>query len=256
MKLHDKVALVTGSARGLGWEMIQAFAQEGARVAICDISQADVDGAAGKLGLPQGKVLGIEADVTSERNVIDLLGRTLEKFKRLDILVNNAGFAWPRGGPVNLELAETPLEVWLKVLGTNLTGTFLCVKYAAPHMVRRGWGRIVNTSSVHGRIGGRPTLAHYGAAKAGVIALSRTAARELAPHGITVNVVSPGYIDTERLGSTLPRERLDAIAKQIPVGRIGRPAEIAAAVVFLASDGAAFVNGAVLDIHGGRMEYA
>jgi NAD(P)-dependent dehydrogenase (short-subunit alcohol dehydrogenase family) len=108
---------------------------------------------------------------------------------------------------------------------------------------------------VHGRIGGRPTLGHYGAAKAGVIALTRTAARELGPHGVTVNAVSPGYVDTERLGSTLPRERLDALAKQIPLGRIGTPAEIAAAVVFLASDGAAFVNGAVLDVHGGRMEY-
>jgi 3-oxoacyl-[acyl-carrier protein] reductase len=122
-------------------------------------------------------------------------------------------------------------------------------------MVRQRWGRIVNTSSIHGRIGGRPTLGHYGAAKAGVIALTRTAARELGPHGVTVNAVSPGYVDTERLGSSLPRERLDALAKQIPVGRIGKPAEIAAAVVFLVSDGAGFVNGAVLDINGGRMEY-
>ena len=141
------------------------------------------------------------------------------------------------------------------MMDSHLTGTFLCLKHAAPHMVRQRWGRIVNTSSVHGRIGGRPTLGHYGAAKAGVIALTRTAARELGPHGVTVNAVSPGYVDTERLGSTLPRERLDTLAKQIPVGRIGKPAEIAAAVVFLASDGAAFVNGAVLDIHGGRMEY-
>jgi 3-oxoacyl-[acyl-carrier protein] reductase len=122
-------------------------------------------------------------------------------------------------------------------------------------MVRQRWGRIVNTSSIHGRIGGRPTLGHYGAAKAGVIALTRTAARELGPHGITVNAVSPGYVDTERLRSSLPRKRLDALATQIPVGRIGKSAEIAAAVVFLASDGAAFVNGTVLDIHGGRMEY-
>jgi 3-oxoacyl-[acyl-carrier protein] reductase len=141
------------------------------------------------------------------------------------------------------------------MVDSHLTGTFLCLKHAAPYMVRQRWGRVVNTSSVHGRIGGRPTLGHYGAAKAGVIALTRTAARELGPHGVTVNAVSPGYVDTERLASTLPRERLDALAKQIPLGRIGTPAEVAAAVVFLASDGAAFVNGAVLDVHGGRMEY-
>ena len=130
MKLHDKVALITGSARGLGWEMVQAFAQEGAKVAICDLSQSDVDGAIARLGLPGEKVLGVEADVTSERDVSDLFSRTLEKFKRLDILVNNAGFAWPRGGPVNLELAETPLDVWLKILDTNLNGTFLCSREA------------------------------------------------------------------------------------------------------------------------------
>jgi 3-oxoacyl-[acyl-carrier protein] reductase len=141
------------------------------------------------------------------------------------------------------------------MMDSHLTGTFLCLKHAAPHMVRQRWGRIINTSSIHGRIGGRPTLGHYGAAKAGVIALTRTAARELGPHGITVNAVSPGYVATERLGTTLPQERLDALARQIPVGRIGTPAEIGAAVVFLASDGAAFVNGAVLDINGGRMEY-
>ena len=118
--------------------MVQAFAQEGARVAICDLSQSDVDGAAARLGLPPEKVLGVKADVTSERDVGDLLSRTLEKFKRLDILVNNAGFAWPRGGPVNLELAETPLDVWLKILDTNLNGTFLCSREALKTMRPQG----------------------------------------------------------------------------------------------------------------------
>ncbi len=153
MKLHDKVALVTGSARGLGWEMIQAFAQEGAKVAICDLSQSDVDDAAARLGLPAEKVLGVKADVTSERDVVDLLSRTLEKFKRLDVLVNNAGFAWPRGGPVNLELAETPLDVWRKVLDTNLTGTFLCSRQALKIMRPQRGGSIINISSPQGKKG-------------------------------------------------------------------------------------------------------
>ena len=138
MKLSDKVALVTGSARGLGWEIVQAFAEEGARVAICDLAQSDVDQAVAKLGLPRARVLGIKADVTSERDVNDLFCRTLEKFTRLDVLVNNAGFAWPRGGPVNLELAETPLDVWRKILDTNLNGTFLCSREALKIMRPQG----------------------------------------------------------------------------------------------------------------------
>jgi 3-oxoacyl-[acyl-carrier protein] reductase len=159
------------------------------------------------------------------------------------------------GAHLNVPLLELDESTWHLMLDSHLTGTFLCIKHAAPHMVRQRWGRVINTSSVHGRIGGRPTLGHYGAAKAGVIALTRTAARELGPHGVTVNAISPGYVETERLSATLPREHLDTLARQIPVGRIGAPAEIAAAVAFLASDGAAFVNGAVLDVHGGRMEY-
>ncbi len=147
MKLHDKVALVTGSVRGLGWEIVQAFAEEGAKVAICDLSPSDVDEAAARLGLPREKVLGVQADVTSERDVNNLFERTLEKFNRLDILVNNAGFAWPRGGPVNLELADTPLDVWLKVLDTNLNGTFLCSREALKIMRPQGGGSIINISS-------------------------------------------------------------------------------------------------------------
>ena len=154
-----------------------------------------------------------------------------------------------------MPLLELDEATWHLMVDSHLTGTFLCLKHAAPHMVRQRWGRIVNTSSVHGRIGGRPTLGHYGAAKAGVIALTRTAARELGPHGVTVNAVSPGYVDTERLGSTLPGSAWTRSPSRSRSAASVSRAEIAAAVVFLASDGAAFVNGAVLDIHGGRMEY-
>ncbi|HEY7320748.1 MAG TPA: SDR family oxidoreductase [Candidatus Binatia bacterium] len=193
MKLHDKVALVTGSARGLGWEMIQAFTEEGARVALCDLSQSDIDGALARLGLPKEKVLGIEADVTSERNVIDLLCRTLEKFKRLDILINNAGFAWPRGGPVNLELAETPLDVWLKVLGTNLTGTFLCSREALKIMRPQGSGSIINISSPQGKKA-KLLRGPYCAAKFGVEGLTQVLALENVAHNVRVNCLDPGGI--------------------------------------------------------------
>jgi NAD(P)-dependent dehydrogenase (short-subunit alcohol dehydrogenase family) len=206
MKLDDKVALVTGSARGLGWEMVQAFTQEGARVTICDLSQSDVDGAIARLGLPQEKVLGIEADVTSERNVIDLLDRTLEKFKRLDILVNNAGFAWPRGGPVNLELAETPLDVWLKVLGTNLTGTFLCSQEALKIMRPQGSGSIINISSPQGKKG-KLLRGPYCAAKFGVEGLTQVLALENAAHNVRANCLDPGGIVATEAIRNIPGNR-------------------------------------------------
>src|SRR5688572_29831508 len=125
MKLDDKVALVTGSARGIGWEIAQEFALEGARLVLCDLAQADLDQAGARLALPDENLLAVEANVNSEPAVAELFRRAVEKFGRIDVLVNNAGFAWPRGGPVNLELAETPLAVWTDVIATNLTGAFL-----------------------------------------------------------------------------------------------------------------------------------
>jgi len=206
MKLHDKVALVTGSARGLGWEIIQAFAQEGAKIAICDLSQSDVNGAAARLGLPPETVLGVKADVTSERDVSDLLRRTLEKFERLDILVNNAGFAWPRGGPVNLELAETPLDVWLKILDTNLNGTFLCSREALKIMRPQGGGSIINISSPQGKKG-KLLRGPYCAAKFGVEGLTQVLALENVAYNIKVNCLDPGGIVATEAIKRIPGNR-------------------------------------------------
>ena len=233
MKLHDKVALVTGSARGLGWEMIQAFAQEGAKVAICDLSQSDVDDAAAKLGLPAEKVLGVKADVTSERDVVDLLSRTLEKFKRLDVLVNNAGFAWPRGGPVNLELAETPLDVWRKVLDTNLTGTFLCSRQALKSMRPQRGGSIINISSPQGKKG-KLLRGPYSAAKFGVEGLTQVLALENAAYNIRVNCLDPGGIVATEAIKNIPGNR--GI-------RMLSPAIVRACAVHLASDESSGITG-------------
>ena len=233
MKLNDKVALITGSARGLGWEMIQAFAQEGAKVAICDLSQADVDGASVRLGLPSEKVLAVEADVTSERDVSELLSRTLEKFKRLDIVVNNAGFAWPRGGPVNLELAETPLDVWLKVLNTNLTGTFLCSREALKLMRPQKSGSIINISSPQGKKG-KPLRGPYCAAKFGVEGLTQVLALENAAYNIKVNCLDPGGIVATEAIRKIPGNRgMKMLSPEI----------VRACAVYLASDESLGITG-------------
>ena len=177
MKLTDKVVLVTGSARGLGWEMAQAFAHEGASIIICDLAQSDLDSAVAGLTLPPEKILGAKADVTSEQDVVDLFRRIREKFTRLDVVVNNAGFAWPRGGPVDLELAETPLDVWLKVLNTNLTGTFLCSREALKIMRLQRAGSIINISSPQGKKG-KLLRGPYCAAKFGIEGLTQVLALE------------------------------------------------------------------------------
>jgi len=143
-----------------------------------------------------------------------------------------------------------PEELWDFMIGNHLRSAFLCIKYAAPHMIAQGWGRIINTSSIHGRVGGRPSLGHYGAAKAGVVALTMTAARELGPKGITANVIAPGFIGTETLRGILAPPTLEKLQQQIPLGRIGEPVEVGRVVAFLASEAASYLNGAVLDISG------
>jgi len=233
MKLGGKVALVTGSARGIGWEIVQAFAQEGARVALCDLAQADVDAAAARLALAPEKVLAAEADVTSERAVAELFRRALDKFLRIDVLVNNAGFAWPRGGPMNLQLADTPLDVWLKILDTNLNGAFLCSRAALKVMRRQGGGAIVNISSPQGKKG-KLLRGPYSAAKFGVEGLTQVLALENADHNIRANCLDPGgIVATEAI-------------KNIPGNhgvRMLSPAIVRACAVFLASDESIGVTG-------------
>lgn len=193
MKLTGKVACVTGSVRGIGWEIVQAYAQEGAKVVVCDIRQADVDSAVARLSLPAEIVLGQRADVTVEEDVVSLFRTIKEKFGRLDILVNNAGFAWPREGPIDLELADTPFQVWLKVLHTNLSGTFLCSREALRMMRAQGFGAIINISSPQGKLG-RALRGPYCAAKFGVEGLTQVMSLENSSHNIGINALDPGGI--------------------------------------------------------------
>jgi NAD(P)-dependent dehydrogenase (short-subunit alcohol dehydrogenase family) len=233
MKLEGRVALVTGAARGLGWEIVQAFADEGASVAICDLTLSDVDAAVARLSLLPEKTLGCRADVTSEPDVNELFHRIVEKFGRLDILVNNAGFAWPRGGPVNLALAETPLDVWHTVLDTNLNGTFLCSREALKIMRSQGHGAIINISSPQGKKG-KLLRGPYSAAKFGVEGLTQVLALENEAHGIRANCLDPGGIVATEAIRNIPGNR---------GVRMLAPAIVRPCAVYLASDESNGVTG-------------
>jgi 3-oxoacyl-[acyl-carrier protein] reductase len=251
--LRDRVAIVTGSSKGLGRAEAEALAAEGAAVVVVTAkSVTEAEQVVRGLLDKGGRALSVQADVSRADDVQRLVQTTLKTFGRLDILVNNAGTTGPH---LNKPLVEMPEELWDFMIGNHLKSAFLCIKYAAPHMIAQGWGRIINTSSIHGRVGGRPSLGHYGAAKAGVIALTMTAARELGPKGVTANVIAPGFIGTGTLRGILSQQTLEKLQQQIPLGRIGEPAEVGRVVAFLASDAASYLNGAVLDISGGRLEY-
>lgn len=251
--LKGRVAIVTGGSRGLGRAEAEALAAEGAAVVVATAkSMAAADEVVRGLLAKGGRAVSVQADVSQTADVQRLVDATVKAFGRLDILVNNAG---PTGPGLSGSLLEMPEERWDFILASHLRSVFLCIKYAVPQMLRRGWGRIINTSSIHGRVGGRPTFGAYGAAKAGVIALTMTAARELGPSGITANAIAPGVIGTAVVRSNLGDTMLTKIATQVPLGRIGEPPEVGRVVAFLASEAASYLNGAVIDIGGGRIEY-
>jgi len=251
--LRDRVAIVTGGSKGLGQAEAEALAAEGAAVVVATAkSVKEAEQVVRGLLDKGGRAVSVQADVSRAEDVQRLVQTAMKTFGRLDILVNNAGTTGPH---LNKPLVDMPEELWDFMVGNHLKSAFLCIKYAAPHMIAQGWGRIINTSSIHGRVGGRPSLGHYGAAKAGVVALTMTAARELGPKGITANVIAPGFIGTETLRGILAPPTLEKLQQQIPLGRIGEPKEVGRVVAFLASEAASYLNGAVLDISGGRLEY-
>ena len=251
--LRDRVAIVTGGSKGLGQAEAEALADEGAAIVVATAkSVTEAERVVRGLLARGGRAVSVQADVSRAEDVQRLVQTTVKTYGRLDILVNNAGTTGPH---LNKPLVDMPEELWDFMVGNHLKSAFLCIKYAAPHMIAQGWGRIINTSSIHGRVGGRPSLGHYGAAKAGVVALTMTAARELGPKGITANVIAPGFIGTETLRGILAPPTLEKLQQQIPLGRIGEPKEVGRVVAFLASEAASYLNGAVLDISGGRLEY-
>jgi 3-oxoacyl-[acyl-carrier protein] reductase len=245
MTLDSKTALVTGAARGIGHAIARRLADDGARVALLDQDAAAAEAAAIALG---GHAFAIGADVTRAADVDAAVERVVDRWGRLDVLVNNAGITG-RSFPI-WELTD---DDWQRVIDVDLTSVFLCCRAAVRAMLRQGGGRIVNIASIAGKEG-NPTLVPYSSAKAGVIGLTKALAKEVATRGILVNAVAPAVIGTELL-KQMEASTVELLVSKIPMGRVGTPDEVAALVVWLASDECSFSTGAVYDLSGGRATY-
>jgi glucose 1-dehydrogenase len=250
--LENKVAIVTGATSGIGQAIALAFGAAGSAVTVNYRSSPEAaHRVVGKLEAAGGRGFAAYADVTKADEVAAMVDRTVEEFGRLDVMVNNAGMEQ------KLPFLETPLRVWEEVLAVNLTGPWLGCQAAARKMVgQNDGGRIINVSSVHEDIP-MPTNAPYCAAKGGVRMLMRTIAVELAPHGVTVNNIAPGAVKTPMDADIeLDPDRYGSLLSEIPLGRMGKPEEVAALAVYLASDAAAYVTGSTFVVDGGMMRQA
>lgn len=246
--LTGKVALVTGARRGMGRAHALALAGQGASIAVTDISKEECEVVVGEIKERGGEARAWKLDVTDNREIDAVFGEAAAHFGRLDILINNAGIFSPKQA---LEMSE---EEWEKTININLRGEFFCAQRAAKEMAKNKWGRIVNIASIaSGGVGmGIAWGAHYTASKGGIIGMTETFAIELAEHGITVNAIAPGAIDTPMLGDAgTESEEMQGWIKRIPLHRIGKPEEVAAAAVFLASEEASYVTGVALYVDGG-----
>ncbi|MFI5214050.1 MAG: 3-oxoacyl-[acyl-carrier-protein] reductase [Gemmatimonadales bacterium] len=242
MRLDGKVAMVTGSTRGIGRAIAHALAEAGAKVAVMGRGQEKAEQAAAEIG---HGAQGFACDVASEDSVNAAVAAIEKTLGPVDVLVNNAGVTKD-----NVFLRLTDAD-WDTVLEANLKGAFRTIRAASRGMMKKRWGRIINISSVVGLIGNKGQ-ANYAASKAGLLGLTRSIARELASRGITVNAVAPGFIESDMTAVLTPEQR-EALAKQIPLERLGKPEDVAAAVLFLASETSAYITGQVLVVDGGMV---
>jgi len=247
LNFDGKVALVTGASSGMGLATARAFADAGACVVLADVREELVKAEAQKLGASGHKAIAVRCDVSDDEQVSAMVDRTVAEFGRLDAAFNNAG-VMARIAPT----AESTREDWDRVIGINLRGVWSCMKYELRQMERQGSGAIVNNASV-GALTGNPGIGSYIASKHGVVGLTRTAALEYVKHGIRVNAVNPGLIDTPVARDVVAgdEQAYDEIAKHVPIGRAGSPDEIAAVVLWLCSPGASYVVGHALTVDGG-----
>lgn len=243
MRLKDQVAVVTGAAQGIGLATAELFIAEGARVAVVDVDAAKAEAAARTLDGGRGVCLGLACDVSKLADCEAAVAAVLAKWGKLDILVNNAGLTKD-----NLAMRISAAD-WDLVLNVNLKGTFNFTRAAVRPMMKARRGRIVNLSSVVG-LEGAAGQANYAASKGGVIAMTKSIAREFASRGITANAVAPGFIRT-RLTDAIPEDAKKKLLDRILLGRVGEPIDIARAILFLASDEASYITGHVLSVNGG-----
>ncbi len=245
-KLEGKVAIITGASKGIGREIALLFAREGAKLVLTARSEELLQSLSREIVTAGGvEPLCFPLDVKQSEKVDELVDKALDKFERVDILVNNAGVT--RDGLL-LRMSD---EDWDEVLDTNLKGAFLCLRAVAKPMMRQRAGRIINMASVIGLIG-NAGQANYAASKAGIIALTKSAAKELGSRNILINAIAPGFIDTD-MTRALSDDIKNAILKSIPVGKLGQPTDIAKAALFLASDESSFITGQVLTVDGGMV---
>jgi len=243
MKLEGKIALVTGATRGLGKAMAERLAREGATVVVTGRDAARAAEVAREIAAGGARAFGFRLEVSDAESVAELLRQVEDQVGAVDILVNNAGVT---RDTLLLRMSD---EEWDEVIRVNLTGAYRLAKGVLRGMMKKRWGRIINISSVVGLIG-NPGQTNYAASKAALIGFTKSLAREVASRGITVNAVAPGFIETDMTGA-LSKEQQERLAERIPLGRIGRPEEVASCVAFLASDDASYITGHTLVVDGG-----
>ena len=243
MELKGRVALVTGAAQGIGRAVALLLAQKGADIVVSDINLGKAGETAKEIEAIGQRAMAIRADVAKTNDVERMVETVLEKFGQIDILVNNAGIARDK---LILRMTE---EDWDAVLDVNLKGTFNCTKAVVRHMSKQRKGKIVNIASVVGEMG-NVGQANYSASKAGVIGFTKTIAREFAQRGINVNAIAPGYIETP-MTEALPEKVKEELKRMIPLERLGRPEDVAEAVLFLVSEASSYITGQVLNVNGG-----
>lgn len=244
-ELTDQTAIVTGAATGIGEAIAERLSLSGATVAIVDLNLREAEAVAARLG--RG-AFAVHADVSSAESVTKAVAQVLERTGRIDILVNNAGIAGPAA-----PLWEQTDEAWEKAIAVNLSGVFYFCRAVLPHMRSRKYGRVVNIASIAGKEG-NPRMVPYSATKAGVIGLTKSLGKEVATEGICVNAVSPAVVQTRILDQLTPAQ-ISYMTDRIPMGRTGKPSEIAAVVHFLASPDCSFVTAQCYDVSGGRATY-
>jgi len=249
MLLKEKIAIVTGSTRGIGRAILDCFVANGAKVVVVARSREGVESVVKQLKSKNVVCLGVSADVTKEEGAQLMVKETIEQFGRIDILVNNAG----GGSPLRF-IEEIELDEWEKIITSNLTSAYICSRVVIPHMKRQQYGKIINVSSVAGRFFSPLSGPHYASAKAGLQGLTRQLAKELGSFNITVNAVAPGITLTERVKAkwlTRSEEDRKRLLSMVPLGRLAQPEDVAGAVLFFASDLSNYITGVTLDVNGG-----